>query len=104
MTEAPARARFPEPTPDANRWRTDWARLIENLQKTGLSQQYIADWVGIGKSTLQSYMVEDCRSEPQHWVGEQILLLWCQVTGYRREDAPRWRRPLSVSEILKAHQ
>lgn len=88
---------------NAERFRMDWARIIENLQRCGLSLQEIADWVGIGKSTLAAYIPDDCRSEPQHWSGERIITLWVHCTGLTREDAPRWRRPLSVSEILKAH-
>lgn len=105
MTDELARTRvLPPRVQDGPRWRVDWARVVANLQALGLSLQAIADWVGISRQTLSAYVMEDAPSEPQHVVGELILRLWFDVTGYSRADVPMRRRPLSVSEILRAHQ
>lgn len=87
---------------DANRWGIDWVRVVENLRATGMSLTQIADAASVSKSSLIGYGTE-LRQEPGHSAGERLLAVWVERTGYRREDAPRWRRPLSVSEVLKAH-
>lgn len=88
---------------DANRWGVDWVRVVGNLRTAGMSLTEIADACMVAKASIVSYGSEDYRAEPGHAAGERILLLWVQRTGCRREDAPRWRRPLTVSEVLKAH-
>jgi hypothetical protein len=87
---------------DANRWGIDWVRVVENLRSKGMSLLEIADAASVSKSSLIGYGTE-LRQEPGHAAGERLLSVWVERTGYRREDAPRWRRPMSVSEILKAH-
>jgi DNA-binding transcriptional MerR regulator len=90
---------------DAARWSVDWARVIDNLQKTGLSLSEIANLADCSKSSLFGYIGDGgVRSFPEHSTGERILCLWIERTSCKREDAPRWRRPLSVSEVLKAYK
>lgn len=88
---------------DAHRWGVDWVRVVGNLRTAGMSLTQIAEACQVALSSLHSYGSEDYRAEPGHAAGERILVLWVQRTGCRREDAPRRRRPMSVSEILKAH-
>lgn len=88
---------------EAARWIVDWVRVVDNLQRTGLSLSEIAALADCGKSTLYGYISPDLRSEPAYSTGARLLALWVERTGCKLEDAPKWRRPLSVSEVLKAH-
>ena len=88
---------------DAHRWGVDWVRVVGNLRTAGMSLTEIAEACQVAKASIVSYGSEDYRAEPGHAAGDRILDLWMQRTGYKREDAPRWRRPLTVSEVLKAH-
>lgn len=81
--------------------RIDWARIIENLNRAGMSLQDIAEWLEVGKSTLRGYTDPDIPSEPAYWVGHCLLLLWCERCGCRLEDVPTKRVQLSVSAMLK---
>lgn len=57
------------------------------------------------RASLYSYIGDvGARSYPEHSTGERLLVLWMERTGCKREDAPMWRRPLSVSAVLKAHR
>lgn len=54
--------------------RIDWWRMIEDLRRTGLSLEAIADSTKIPKSTLMGYRNTD--AEPKHADGEQLKQLW----------------------------
>lgn len=54
--------------------RIDWWKIIEDLRRTGLSVEKIADGSGIPKSTLLGYRNLD--AEPKHADGEQLKQLW----------------------------
>lgn len=68
--------------------RIDWRRVLENLRTTGMSLQDVADWLDVGKSTLQGYINEDLPSEPQHWIGHCLVVLWSERCGTKPEDVP----------------
>lgn len=82
--------------------RPDWARMIANLQKAGMSLQEIADTIEVGKSTLYGYLSEDCPSEPAYYAGHSLLALWCTRCGCALADMPIREVPMSVSAMLKA--
>ena len=82
--------------------RIDWARIVQNLQRSGMSLQEIADQVDAGKTTIIGYLNEDCPSEPAYWVGHSLLALWCNRCGTLLSDAPIKAVPLSVSAMLKS--
>ena len=88
---------------DASRWGVDWVRVVGNLQTTGMSLREICEAAGISKGALEGYRSEDLRQEPRHSTGELLLALWAQKTGNALADAPRWRRPMSVSEFMRCH-
>lgn len=54
--------------------RIDWWQMIEDLRRTGLSIEAIADAAKIPKSTLMGYRNQD--AEPKHADGEQLKQLW----------------------------
>jgi hypothetical protein len=54
--------------------RIDWWRMIEDLRRTGLSIDAIADGTKIPKATLMGYRNND--AEPKHADGEQLKQLW----------------------------
>jgi hypothetical protein len=54
--------------------RIDWWQIIEDLRRTGLSVEKIADATEIPKSTLLGYRNLD--AEPKHADGEQLRQLW----------------------------
>lgn len=56
--------------------RIDWWRMIEDLRRTGLSIESIADATKIPKSTLLGYRNLD--AEPKHADGECLRRLWLQ--------------------------
>lgn len=58
----------------ANGFRINWWQIIEDLRRTGLSVEGIADGTGIPKSTLLGYRNLD--AEPKHADGEQLKQLW----------------------------
>jgi len=58
----------------AQGYRVDWWRMIEDLRKTGLSIEAIADGCKLPKSTLLGYRNLD--AEPKHADGEQLKQLW----------------------------
>lgn len=88
---------------DAHRWGVDWVRVVGNLRTAGMSLTDIAEAASISKTDVLRYGSEEYRQRPEHSAGERLLAVWVQRTGCKREDAPMWRRPMTVSEVLKAH-
>lgn len=84
------------------RWSVDWVRLVGNLRTSGMSLQQIATRVGVAKASIDAYGSEAIRQRPEHSTGERLVELWCERLGYTRADLPMHRRPLSVSQILRA--
>ena len=54
--------------------RINWWQVIEDLRRTGLSVEKIAEAADIPKSTLLGYRNLD--AEPKHADGEQLKQLW----------------------------
>lgn len=81
--------------------RVDWACVLAGLLASGMSRSQIAEKLDVGISTLKDYMNEDAPSEPAHWAGQALLLLWCERCGRRLEEAPTKRVALSVSYMLR---
>lgn len=80
--------------------RIDWSRVVENLRKTGMSTAQIADRVGISIAAVKVYKNEGA-SEPAHWAGSALLLLWAERTGCKWDDAPTRAVAPSVSDVLR---
>lgn len=81
--------------------RIDWARLVENLRRCGMSTVQIAEHLEVSESTVKNYRSAE-GSEPAFWVGSALLLLWAERTGCKWVDAPTRRVTPSVSEVLRA--
>ena len=54
--------------------RINWWQIIEDLRRTGLSVEKIAEGTDIPKSTILGYRNLD--AEPKHADGEQLKQLW----------------------------
>lgn len=85
-----------------SRWSVDWVRLVANLRTAGLSLQGVADAALVSKTQVVAYACEALRQRPEHSAGERLIAVWCERLGYTRADLPMHRRPLSVSQILRA--
>jgi hypothetical protein len=83
--------------------RIDWARLLDNIRKTGMSIEDIARTVDVGRSSVQDYCDDRC-IEPAHWTGSVLLQLWSERTGLPVTDAPTRRVQASVSAVLRANR
>jgi hypothetical protein len=81
--------------------RVDWARLVANLQRKGMSFQSIADAVGVSKAAVRGYASEDVPAEPAFWVGASLLVLWADKCSCSYTDAPTKRVLQSVSQVLR---
>lgn len=81
--------------------RVDWRRVVENLRKTGMEVQEIADHVGCSRSAITDYC-DDRNIEPAFWVGATIIKLWAERTGTVWTHVPMRRVQESVSRVLKA--
>lgn len=79
--------------------RLDWARMIDNLRKLGMSQQDIADSLQVGRSSVQDY--SDRQMEPKFWIGSRLIVLWAERTGLPWTDAPTHVITPSVSRVLR---
>lgn len=80
--------------------RIDWARLVENLQRCGMSHADIAREVDVSRQTVQSYTDDRC-IEPAFWVGSSLLVLWATKTGVSWLQAPVRTVQPSVSSVLR---
>lgn len=66
--------------------RTDWFRVIVDLERKGWSGASIADHLQVGKPTLFGW--KNHGAEPAHAAGHRLLLLWTQQTGRQYEQRP----------------
>ncbi|EHC5871971.1 helix-turn-helix transcriptional regulator [Salmonella enterica subsp. enterica serovar Eastbourne] len=55
------------------RTETDWFSIITDLERTGLTQREIADFVGVSKSTVNSWKQFN---EPRYGSGAALIELW----------------------------
>lgn len=55
-------------------YRVNWERIIEDLRRSGLSVEAMAEATSIPRSTLLGYRNLD--AEPKHADGEALLRLW----------------------------
>ncbi|EAU4474141.1 helix-turn-helix transcriptional regulator [Salmonella enterica] len=55
------------------RVETDWFSIITDLERTGLTQREIADFVGVSKSTVNSWKQFN---EPRYGSGAALIELW----------------------------
>lgn len=69
-----------------------------------MSLHNLAEWLGVGKSTLQGYVSEDLASEPAFWTGHCLIVLWRTRCGGQLDAVPLCEVPLSVSRMLRAMQ
>jgi hypothetical protein len=81
--------------------RIDWPRIIGNLQRCGMSLQAVADAVDASKAQVVAYADENGTTEPAHWVGSALLVLWSAQTGLPYTDAPTRKVSPSVSQVLR---
>lgn len=65
--------------------RIDWFRVITAVLRGGYSLQSAADEIGVARTTLIGWRQG---AEPRYSEGEQLVLLWCKVTGEGREKLP----------------
>ncbi|WP_447907841.1 hypothetical protein [Serratia fonticola] len=66
-------------------FRTEWFRVITDLNRRSLSTQEIANELGVSKSAVLGWKTG---SEPRHGDGEALIALWCQVTGLDKKKLP----------------
>lgn len=67
--------------------RTDWFRVLVDLQDGGCGNTDVAEYLGVARSTLRGWKDG---SEPSHHDGMRLLELWQAITGHSYE-----RRPLT---------
>lgn len=51
----------------------DWFSIISDLERTGMTQREIADYIGVSKSTVNSWKQYN---EPRYGSGAALLALW----------------------------
>lgn len=73
----------------ANDERTDWFRVIVDLERAGYSHCSIASVCGVSKRTVGGWKQG---SSPKFDDGKLLLRLWETVTGNGQESAPRISR------------
>lgn len=69
--------------------RTDWFRVIVDLERKGYSHCSIASVCGVSKRTVGGWKQG---SSPKFDDGKQLLTLWEAVTGNGQDSAPRISR------------
>lgn len=65
--------------------RTDWFRVLADLQYQGINNSDVARRIGVPASTLRQWKEG---SEPAHRSGEALLLLWSETTGVAISNRP----------------
>lgn len=66
-------------------FRTDWFRVITDLNRKNIPAQQIADELGVSKSAVLGWK---SGAEPRHGHGEGLIALWCVVTRSERKKLP----------------
>lgn len=72
------------------RLRTDWFRVLADLQLAGMPNLHVARAIAVPETTLRHWKQG---GEPGHEDGHLLLQLWCQRTGHDIEQRPmctRW--------------
>lgn len=67
------------------RWRTDWFRVLADLQYAGWPNARVAESIGAPLATLAGWKRG---SEPAHCDGHRLLLLWIAVTNRDYDHRP----------------
>ena len=67
------------------RWRTDWFRVLADLQHADWSNLRVALHLEVQRSTLRGWKQG---SEPAHCDGLRLLRLWSEVTGRDEDHRP----------------
>lgn len=67
------------------RLRTDWFRVLADLQRLDYPNARVAALVDVPGSTLHGWKQG---AEPPHLYGHQLLELWQEVTGKTIEQRP----------------
>lgn len=67
--------------------RTDWFRVIVDLERAGWSNAKVVQQIGVANGTLWGW--KNSGNEPNHADGHRLLLLWESVTGGTYEQRPR---------------
>lgn len=67
------------------RLRTDWFRVLVDLQRAGYSHIRVANVLGIPVATLRGWK---SGSEPAHNYGHALLELWTEVTELQVSKRP----------------
>lgn len=65
--------------------RTDWFRVLADLQRCRLHTRAVARRLGVGKTTVHGWK---SGSEPRHSDGERLIALWCQSMNQPRDQVP----------------
>lgn len=65
--------------------RTDWFRVLADLQRCRLHTRAVARRLGVGKTTVHGWK---SGSEPRHSDGERLIALWCHATSKARDEVP----------------
>lgn len=68
------------------RYRTDWFRVLVDLDRRGLSNQGVADVLDVPLATLRGWKAG---SEPNHYDGDRLLELWQEQIGLPLKERPR---------------
>ncbi len=67
------------------RRRTDWFRVLTDLQYQGTTHKRVADVLGVGMSTVLGWKAG---SEPNHHDGHRLLEMWCEQFERALSDRP----------------
>lgn len=68
--------------------RTDWFRVLADLQYANCPNSDVAEYLGVPQGTLRGWKDG---SEPRHCDGQRLLDLWQAITGRGYEDRPMTR-------------
>jgi len=70
--------------------KIDWFRIIITLcNNHGYTEKLIGIAISIPRTTVQGWKMG---ATPKYDDGERLLILWAQVTGIKRDAAPKERR------------
>lgn len=67
------------------RYRTDWFRVLVDLQYAGWPHSRVAALIDVPVGTLRGWKAG---SEPAHDDGQRLLELWCEVMGREMRERP----------------